>query len=61
MIVKEALIAAKELARKHGCFIVTCPDKYLIYREMKPKNLCVGKAKTAEGIIKLTEKICRNA
>lgn len=52
---------AKELARKHRCFIVTKPDYYLLFRECKPKNVCVGRRSSVEGIVALTKKVCRAA
>lgn len=47
---------AKDLARKHRCFIVTKPDYFLLYRECEPKNVCVGKRSSVEGIVALTKK-----
>lgn len=52
---------AKSLARQHGCFVFEKGGVCYLYREAQPKNVYVGKHKTAEGILKLTKKVCQKA
>lgn len=52
---------AKAKARRNGCFIVTKPDCFLLYREMTPKNICIGKRKDEKGIVALVKKACVTA
>lgn len=49
---------AKAMARRNRCFIVTKSDCFLLYREVVPKNLCIGKRKDEKGIIALVKKAC---
>lgn len=51
---------AKAKARRNGCFIVTKPEYFLLYRESSPKNVCVGKRKDEKGIVALVKKACAN-
>lgn len=53
---------AKQIARDYGYFIVTIQErtkkgdlfnKYLLYHEVKPRNVLVGKRSSVDGIDKL--------
>lgn len=49
---------AKMAAFKVGCFVVTKPDCFLLYREAKPQNALIGKRKDEKAIVALVKKAC---
>lgn len=52
----EIVIEARKLARTKGCFVVTKPNYWLVYREVQPKNQLVGKRSTPESLLELVKK-----
>lgn len=53
----EIIIEARKQARARGCFVVTKPNYWLIYRVVSPKNQLVGKRSTPESLLELA-KVC---
>jgi hypothetical protein len=56
---------AKTIAKEGGCFIVEKGGydnkEFLLYRECEPKNVCVGRRSSVEGILALTKKATNTA
>lgn len=55
----------KQLARKHGCYVVTKSDAkgpvYILYREGQPRGYRIGKRSSVEGLTALAKKACPTA
>lgn len=52
-----ALKCARTLAKRFGLFVVVKPDALLVYREAEPRNIYIGKSKTANGAYDIVRKV----
>lgn len=50
------LYSIKKLAWSKGCFVVTKPGYWLLYREATPKNILVGKRSNLKSLLSLVKK-----
>lgn len=49
--------AARTMCRDSGCFVVVKPGAYLIYREVKPRNVLVAKCKNVDTLLEAAKKV----
>ena len=54
---EELINEARAIARSKRCFVVAKPGYWLLYRELVPRNTCLGKRSSASALLQLVKKV----